>query len=238
LVSYSLTECAKGEKLVLLDEVRAKEMLRSAGIPVNDTKLASSREEAITLSQQLGFPVALKIVSPDVVHKSDCGGVKLNLESAEQVGGAYDDILSGVHEKCPNAAIGGVSVQSMAHPGIEVIIGVSQDKQFGPVIMFGLGGILVEVLKDVSFRVIPLTAYDAAEIVREIKGYPLLRGFRGHKPVDVSCLEEFLLKVSRFMEDNDQVMEIDLNPVFAYPEGAVAVDARIVLKNNHSAESL
>jgi len=118
----------------------------------------------------------------------------------------------------------------MARPGVEVIIGMSQDVQFGPVLMFGLGGILVEVLKDVSFRIVPLAKRDAAEMIREIKGYPLLQGYRGQEAVDVSYLEELLLKVSDFVERNPEIKELDLNPIFAYSSGAVAVDARVVLE--------
>ena len=128
------------------------------------------------------------------------------------------------------AEIHGVSVQKMARPGVEVIIGMSKDAQFGPVLMFGLGGILVEILKDVSFRIVPLAKRDAREMIREIKGYPLLEGYRGQEPVDVSKLEELILKVSDFVEQNPGVDELDLNPIFAYSDGAVAVDARIILE--------
>jgi acyl-CoA synthetase (NDP forming) len=120
-------------------------------------------------------------------------------------------------------------VQKMARPGVEVIIGMSQDDQFGPVLMFGLGGILVEVLKDVSFRLVPLAKRDAAEMVREIKGYPLLEGYRGGEAVKISYLENLLLKVSDFVEKNPEVKELDLNPIFAYSDGALAVDARVIL---------
>ncbi len=222
---------------MLLGELEAKELLDNAGIKVNDTRLACSREEAIAISQELGLPAVLKIVSPDITHKSDSGGVKLKLETLEQVGEAYDNILKSIVRKCPEAKITGICVQKMARPGVEVIIGVSQDEQFGPVLMFGLGGILVEVLQDVSFRVIPLTQRDAAGMIREIKGYPVLEGFRGREPVDVSCLEKLLLKVSRFVEENPRVMELDLNPVIAYGDGAVAVDARIVMADSHVADA-
>ncbi|MDP3878758.1 MAG: acetate--CoA ligase family protein [Dehalococcoidales bacterium] len=216
----------------LLTEVESKELLRQAGISVVETRLATSREEAVSISEKLGYPVVLKIVSSDIVHKSDAGGVKLDLKTSQEVGKAYDDILRAVKQKQPDARIQGVSVQKMARPGVEVIIGVSQDRQFGPVLMFGLGGILVEILKDVSFRIIPLERRDAGEMIREIKGYPLLEGYRGQEPVDVANLEELILKVSRFVEENPQVQELDLNPVFAYSNGAVAVDARVVLKED------
>ena len=193
------------------------------------TELATSRGAALSISQQLGFPVVLKVVSPDVVHKSDAGGVKLNLRTAKQVGKAYDDILEAIKKQYPEAKIQGISVQKMARPGVEVIIGMSKDAQFGPVLMFGLGGILVEILKDVSFRIVPLVKRDAREMIREIKGYPVLEGYRGQEPVDVANLEELILKISSFVEQHPKVEELDLNPVIAYSDGAVAVDARVVL---------
>ena len=223
---------ARSEGRTVLTEVESKELLQRAGISVIDTKLATSREEAISISRQFGFPVALKIASPDIVHKSDAGGVKLGLRTAREVGKAYEGILQAVRQNYPRARIHGVSVQKMARPGVEVIIGMSQDAQFGPVLMFGLGGILVEVLKDVSFRLVPLVRRDAAEMVREIKGYPLLEGYRGQGGVDVSYLEELLLKVSDFAEQNPEVKELDLNPIFAYSDGAVAVDARVILEES------
>ena len=177
----------------------------------------------------MGFPVALKIASPDVVHKTDAGGVQLGLTTAEQVAKGYDDIIKAIKEAYPEANIQGVSVQQMARTGVEVIIGMSKDAQFGPVIMFGLGGILVEILKDVSFRIVPLTGRDAREMIKEIKGHPLLEGYRGQEPVDIANLEELILKVSDFVEQHPEIDEIDLNPVFAYSDGAVAVDARVIL---------
>ena len=213
----------------VLTEVEAKELLKQAGISVVETKLATSKEEALSISKQLGYPVVLKIASPDILHKSDAGGVKLDLKTAAQAGKAYDDILKVMKKQYPEAKIQGVSVQKMARPGVEVIIGVSKDAQFGPVLMFGLGGILVEILKDVSFRIVPLARRDAREMIREIKGYPVLEGYRGQAPVDVAALEELILKVSGFVEQHPEVEQLDLNPVFAYSDGAVAVDARVIL---------
>jgi acyl-CoA synthetase (NDP forming) len=214
----------------LLTEVKSKELLKKAGIPVVETKLARSKKEAVSISKQVGFPVVLKISSPDVVHKSDSGGVKLGLANATQVGKAYNEIISSVKKAYPKAQIEGVSVQSMAPPGVEVIVGMSKDPQFGPVLMFGLGGILVEVLKDVSFRIVPVTARDAREMIKEIKGYPLLEGYRGQKPASIPALEKLIVKVSQFIEKNPQIKELDLNPIFAYHDKAVAVDARIILE--------
>jgi len=214
----------------LLTEVESKELLTQWGIPVIETKLAKSKKEAISLSKQMGFPVVLKVSSPDVVHKSDAGGVKLGLANAAQVGRAYTDIVSSIKGKYPRAQIEGVSVQKMAPPGVEVIVGMSKDAQFGPVLMFGLGGVLVEVLKDVSFRIVPLARRDASEMIKEIKGYPILQGYRGKEPANITALEELIVKVSEFVEQNPQIKELDLNPVFAYKDKAVAVDARIVLE--------
>jgi len=232
VIKSQIIDKARSEGKTLLTEIESKQLLKQVGISVIDTKLAPARDEAISASRQFGFPVVLKIVSPDIVHKSDAGGVKLGLRTSKQVGKAYDDILSAVKQKHPQAVIQGVSVQKMARSGVEVIIGMTKDAQFGPVLMFGLGGILVEILKDVSFRIVPLTKRDAGEMVREIKGYPLLEGYRGQEPVDVSKLEELLLKVSDFVEQNPEVKEIDLNPIFAYSDGAVAVDARVILEED------
>ena len=214
----------------LLTEVESKELLKTAGIPVVETRLAKSKKEAISISNELGFPVVLKISSADVVHKSDSGGVKLGLTNGAQVGRAYNEIISSIKKGYPKAKIQGVSVQSMAPPGVEVIVGMSKDPQFGPVIMFGLGGILVEILKDVSFRIVPLTKRDATEMIKEIKGYPVLEGYRGQKPAKISALEDIIVKVSKFVDKNPQIKELDLNPIFAYHDKAVAVDARIILE--------
>jgi acyl-CoA synthetase (NDP forming) len=214
----------------LLTEVESKELVKKAGIPVVEAKLARSKKEAISISKEMGLPVVLKISSLDVVHKSDSGGVKLGLANATQVGKAYNEIISSVKQAYPEARIEGVSVQPMAPPGVEVIVGMSTDPQFGPVLMFGLGGILVEVLKDVSFRIVPVSARDAREMIREIKGYPVLEGYRGQKPASIPALEKLIVKVSQFVEKNPRIKELDLNPIFAYPDKAVAVDARIILE--------
>lgn len=215
-----------------LNEVESKMILSKAGVPVVETKLARNMKEAILLSKEMGFPVVLKIVSPDVIHKSDAGGVKLGLKSSTQVRKAYTEIMSSIKTGFPKARIDGVSVQRTARQGVEVIIGMTKDPQFGPVVMFGLGGIFVEVLKDVSFRVVPVTRRDATEMIREIRGYPLLRGYRGQEPAHIAYLEELVVRVSEFVERNLEIEELDLNPIFAYKDGAVAVDARIVLKNS------
>lgn len=229
MTGQSVIATARKEGRKVLTEVEAKQLLKQAGINVVETRLAASKEEALSISKELGYPVVLKIASADVVHKSDAGGVKLDLKTAAQAGKAYDDILKAIKKQYPEAKIQGVSVQKMAKPGIEVIIGVSKDPQFGSVMMFGLGGVLVEILKDVSFRIVPLEKRDAREMIREIKGYPVLEGYRGQAPADVASLEEMILKVSSFVEQHPEVEQLDLNPVFAHSDGAVAVDARIIL---------
>ena len=229
LDGQALKRAGQGKR-TQLTEIESEELLKQAGIPVIETKLATTKREAISLSERIGFPIVLKVASPDIIHKSDSGGVKLGLTNITRVANAYNEIMSSVRRRFPGARVEGVSVQKMALPGVEVIIGVSKDAQFGPVLMFGLGGILVEVLKDVSFRIVPVTRKDAEEMIREIKGYSLLQGYRGQEPANISSLEGLIVKVSRFVEQNPQIRELDLNPVFAYKDRVVAVDARIILE--------
>jgi len=227
---FSIFDQVRKEGRSILTEFESKRILKQAGISVVETKLAETQKEAVMLSRKIGFPVALKIASPDVIHKSDSGGVKLSLNNVTGVKKAYDEIIKKVRKAYPGAVIHGVSVQKMVRPGTEVIVGTSKDPQFGPVIMFGLGGIFVELLKDVSFRVIPVERRDAQEMIQEIKGYPLLQGFRGTEPASIPAIVETILKTSQLVEENSQIKELELNPVFAYRDKAVAVDARIILE--------
>ncbi len=233
---HKIIDKARNEARTALTEIESKKLIGQAGIDIIETRLAASRDEAIAVSNELGFPVAIKISSPDVLHKSDIGGVKLGLKTPAQVGKAYDEVLDAVKKKNPQARIEGVAVQQMARPGVEVTIGMSKDAQFGPVLMFGLGGVWVEILKDVSFRIVPLSKKDATQMIREIKGYPLLAGYRGQKAADVSKLEDFLLKLSDLAEKNATIKEIDLNPIYAYSDGAVVVDARVILEDEETEE--
>jgi len=220
---------AKAEGRTVLTEIESKQVLEEAGVPTAAARLAKTAEEAVSAAKETGYPVVLKVVSPHVTHKSDVGGVRLGLDSPEAVTEAFAEIVAAVKEHEPGARIEGVAVQKMARPGIEVIIGMSKDPQFGPVLMFGLGGILVEVLKDVAFRIVPLEPRDARQMIREIKGFPVLQGFRGRAPADLEALEKLILKVSAFVEAHPAIEELDLNPVLAYADGAIAVDARIVV---------
>ena len=230
MTTAGIVEIARREGRTLLSEVESKQLLGEAGIPVVDTRLARSRAEAVRVAQEIGLPAVLKVVSPDVTHKSDVGGVKIGLETAGQVRAAYDSIMASTRAAVPSASIEGVSVQGMADPGVEVIVGATRDPQFGHVVMFGLGGVLVEMLRDVSMRLVPLEPRDAHTMIREIKGLPLLQGYRQYPPCDLDSLEEAILVLSRFLEEHPEVRELDLNPVLCYPQGLVAVDARVVLE--------
>lgn len=234
LTSKMIIDKARSEGRTRLTEMEATELLQQKGINVIDTKLASSKDEAISISRKLGFPVALKIASTDIMHKSDSGGVQLNLKTSRQVGQSYNSILQAIKQKHAGAKIQGILVQKMARPGVEVIIGVSRDAQFGHTIMFGLGGIFVEVLKDVSFRIVPLTRDDAREMVKEIKGYPILAGYRSQEPVNIQYLEELILKVSNLVENHPEIQSLDLNPIFAYSDSVVAVDIKVILEPGSS----
>ena len=219
----------------LLSEVESKALLAAAGIPVTVARLATSADEVASIASQVGFPVVLKVASTDLAHKSDAGGVLVGIADVEAARAGYERILADVAQAAPDASVDGVSVQRQADPGTEVIVGMTSDPQFGPVVMFGLGGIFVEVLKDVAFRLVPLEPRDAAQMLREIRGLPVLTGTRGQAGADLDALEALLLAVSAFVEAHPEVAELDLNPVFAYPAGhpdggALAVDARVVLR--------
>jgi acyl-CoA synthetase (NDP forming) len=220
---------ARQENRTVLTEIEAKQILMQSGINCTDTRLAATKDAAVKLSEQFGYPVVLKVSSVDISHKSDAGGVKVNLKSKSEVENAFDAIMRSCKAAVPAAKIEGVSVQGMAKPGTEVIIGMTKDPSFGPVIMFGLGGVFVEVLKDVAFRVVPIEKSDAEEMVNEIKGKKLLEGYRGQEPADVAYLQQILLKLSDFVNETPEIEEIDMNPVFSYKDGAVVVDARIIL---------
>ena len=220
---------ARQEKRTILTEIEAKQILMQAGINCTDTQLAETKEAAVELSEQFGCPVVLKVSSVDITHKSDAGGVKVDLKCKAEVEEACDAILESCLAAFPTANIEGVSVQPMGKPGTEVIMGMIRDPSFGPVIMFGLGGVFVEVLKDVAFRVVPIEESDAEDMINEIKGKKLLEGYRGQEPADVAYLQQMLVKLSDLVNETPEIEEIDMNPVFCYKDGAVVVDARIIL---------
>lgn len=206
-------------------------ILQSYGIPVVKTFLAKNKEELRILTKKIKFPVVLKIFSPDIIHKSDVGGVKVNLKNINEVEKAYDEILKNVRLKKPEANIIGVTLSPMISEGKEIILGMKRDPIYGPAIMFGLGGIYIEVLKDVSFRVAPISREEASEMISEIKSSPLLFGTRGEKPSDIEAIIDLILKLSQLSLDYPQISEIDLNPVkvFEKDKGCLCIDARFVL---------
>jgi len=227
-----IIEKARSENRGKLLEHEAYEVLRAYGLPVPKAGLAKTVEEAAELAEKIGYPVVLKIVSPDIVHKSDVGGVILNLNSKEEVMEAFNKIIANVKEKAPKASITGVLVQEMVPEGLEVIVGATRDPTFGPVLLFGLGGIFVEVLKDVSFRIAPVTRYDAETMLTEIKAAKLLDGYRGMPPRDKEAIIDIILKLSKFMEEQEHVTDVDLNPIMVYErgKGAKIADARVLIK--------
>lgn len=227
-MAHRLLDQARKEGRSLLEH-EAKEFLQEKGLPVPPAGLARSAEEAVACADKLGYPVVLKIVSPQIIHKTDAGGVKINLSNSEEVRHAYDEIMAKAQEYDPEARIVGALVTPLAKAGTEVIIGMTKDPNFGPVVMFGLGGVFVEVFKDVTFRVAPLTLADAKEMLEEIQGYELLQGVRGEKRRDLESLADLLLKVSELAVEEPEIREVDLNPVFVYEKGLALVDARIIL---------
>ena len=210
-------------------ETEAVEYLKRFNIPYPDHALAADPEEAAALAAKIGFPVVLKIVSPQVVHKSEAGGVAVGLKSAEEVKAAANKILGSVKAYAPEAEIKGLLVCQQAGSGVEVIVGGLRDGIFGPAVMAGLGGIFTEILKDVAFRVHPLSEAEALSMLKDLKGYPLLAGARGKDAVDLTGLAKLVVAVAKLMNDCPEVAELDLNPVLAYPDKILPVDARISL---------
>ena len=216
----------------VLTEFESKNLLQEIGISVPVQKLTTSKEETISAAEEIGFPIVMKLMAEDVVHKSDTGAVKLNLKTIEDVTEAYDDLM-----KIPSQKEKQISVQKMEdEPITELIIGMTTDPQFGPALMFGIGGILVELLEDVSFRIAPITEYDAKEMITEIKGFPILDGYRGKPKADIDAIVKVLMKISDFVTKYEEINEMDLNPVFIYDKGLICVDARIILKKKDISE--
>ena len=221
---------AKSEDRKTLLETEAKTICDQYRIPVTKFKLSRNEKEATTHAEQIGYPIVLKIISPDVIHKSDAGGVIINLKNAQEVKMGYRKIVENVTKYNSHAKIVGVLVQEMAPQATEVIIGAIKDPQFGQTVMIGLGGIFVEILKDVNFRVAPLTRQDAFEMITKLKAFPVLKGYRNTPPADINALVDILCNTSHLVIDHPEIKELDLNPVMAYHTGAKTVDARIILE--------
>ncbi len=210
---------------------QALEVCQGYGIPVAEWATAFNPEEAVETAKRLGYPLALKVLSPHISHKSDVGGIALDIRDEESLKRAWEEMLSRVQAEASDAPLEGFLLQRMVSGGQEVILGGKRDPSFGPVVMFGLGGIYVEVFDDVAFRVAPLTREDAEEMISEVKGSRLLQGIRGEKPSDVEAVVDCLLRLSQLLQDFSSIAEVDINPLIVLEKGAVAVDARIVLKN-------
>jgi len=223
-------EKVRAENRLYLLEPEAKHLLELHGAPVSQDRIAGSADEAAEIALEIGASVALKIVSPDILHKSDAGGVKTSIDNAADVRLAFDEIVGNAKNFNPDADIRGVLISPMAQKGLEVIIGAKYDDQFGPIIMYGLGGVMVEVLKDVSFRVLPITRHEARKMIAETKSALLLDGFRGSSPFDAKALQKLLVLCSEIIESYPDIREMDLNPVIVHEQGLSIVDARIILK--------
>ncbi len=228
---------ALGEDRDRLSEIEALELLSAYGIPIAPARLATSVLEALSVARDFGYPLVLKIVSPDVLHKSDVGGVQVGIRSEAELRTAYDQLLGNVRRSVPEARITGVLVQQMVEGGRETIAGTTHDAKFGSLVMFGLGGIFVEAMRDVMFRVSPITAADASAMLDGIRGARRLTGMRGEPPVDRDALSAVLRRLSQLAEDFPDIRELDVNPLMAFPSGCMAADARVLLAPRHGRQS-
>jgi acetyltransferase len=214
-----------------IGEVEAKEILRAYDFNVLGGQLAQNDDEAVEIAERIGYPVVLKISSPDIIHKSDFGGVRINLANAEQVRDAFDLMMLRIQKRAPKAYLRGGFVEKMGQRGREVILGMTRDPQFGPMLMFGLGGIFVEVMKDVTFHLAPITAEEAMQMLKGTRSYALLQGARGQAPVDLEAIAGALQRISQLVTDYPEIMELDINPFIVGPVGvqAYVADARMTL---------
>ncbi|NLF01037.1 MAG: acetate--CoA ligase [Anaerolineales bacterium] len=224
------------EGRVSIGEMEARDVLKSYGFPIPGSELAETAEDAVRIAEQVGYPVVLKIASPDILHKTDVGGVRVNLRTASDVRDAFDLIVYRAQRYVPGARVWGCLVQQMVPKGREVLVGMSRDPQFGPLVAFGLGGIYVEALKDVAFRVAPFSREEASQMIREIRSYPLLEGVRGEPPADHEAMVDALMRISQLVTDFPEIVELDINPLMVFEEGrgAVALDMRLVLSEKGS----
>ncbi len=211
----------------VLDISQSQKFLEKYKIPFVKSYLAKNSDAAVIAANNIGYPVTLKVVSKQVVHKTDIGGVILGIQNDDELQKAFAKIISNIKQKVRGARIDGIMVQRFVN-GVEVIVGGKLDPTFGQTILFGLGGIFVELIEDVSLRIVPINKIDAGEMISEIKAYKIFSGFRGKK-VDKEAVEEILLRVSKLLEDNTKITELDINPLIVLQKGAVAVDARIVI---------
>jgi acetyltransferase len=223
----------RAEGRLQIGDAEARDILTAYHIPIPASKLCATVEEAVAFAEEIGYPVVMKIASPDILHKTDIGGVRLNVQNASDVRDSFDLLTFRAVRYMPDAEIWGCLVQQQIRGGKEVILGMNRDPQFGPLVMFGLGGIYVEVLKDVAFRVAPFSRREADELMREIRSFNLLRGVRGQEPSDIEAIADTLLKLSQLVTDFPEIVEMDINPlmVFEKGRGVMGIDMRLVLES-------
>lgn len=223
---------AVAQNRTALTEYEAKEFLGNLGLPVTEQMLVETKEAAVSAAKKIGYPIVMKLMAEDIVHKTDVGAVKLDIKNESEIKSTFNELM-----KIPSQTKKHVSIQEMApKPITELIVGTLQDPQFGPAIMFGIGGILVEIMKDVSFRICPITEFDADEMIHEIKAFKILDGFRGSPKADLKALISLLKTISEISMDYLEIDQMDLNPVFIYEKGIKIVDARIILKTSETKE--
>jgi acetyl-CoA synthetase (ADP-forming) len=222
-------EKVRQERRNNLTELESRKILEYYQIPVVEGLVVQKIEDALEFADKYGYPLVLKIVSKDILHKTDVGGVKVGISTEKELRDGIVNLIKTVKKNKPKADIEGIFVQKMLPESPEVIIGGKKDPTFDQVILFGLGGVFVEVFNDVSFSVAPITQKEASEMITEIKGVKILKGIRGKEPVDFKALIDLLMKTSRMLKQNPDIRELDINPVFALKEGAIAVDARIII---------
>ena len=226
-----IKEKLEGKQSYYMPEKEAAEVLRCYGFPLLESRIVRDPSKLGAVIDEIGFPVAMKIASPDIVHKSDVGGVRLKIKSLEQAQKAFEEIIENIKTSEPAARVEGILVEQMARGGVEVILGATRDPKFGPMCMFGLGGIFVEALKDVTFRLAPMWELSAENMIRSIKAYKVLKGVRGNPPADIEAIKECILRLSQMVSDHPEIKELDINPLIVYPEGqgCVVADSRILL---------
>ncbi|MCK5099762.1 MAG: acetate--CoA ligase family protein, partial [Desulfobacteraceae bacterium] len=212
-----------------LGELDGNAILKCYGFNTLQMELAKNKSQAVKIAEKIGFPVVMKIVSNEILHKSDAGGVKVGLENKKEVETAFEKIMDNAHGYNPDATLDGVLVQKMVPKGREVILGVNRDPQFGHAIMFGLGGIFVEVYKDVAFRLAPMARNVVRRMIRSIRGYPILKGLRGEKPADIETIEKNLLSLREMVTDFPIIKELDINPLFVHNEGEGTTVADVII---------
>jgi len=223
-----ITDAIQSGRKSLL-EPEAKAVLKAWEIPVPEYVVVKDAEEAVSAAKNIGYPVVLKVISSDILHKTEAGGVKTGLKNPQDIQDAFNEMIFNISDRHMTVKIEGFFIERMADKGVEVIIGGIMDEQFGPAVMFGVGGVMVELLKDVSFRLAPVTKEECLEMIKEIKAYPLLAGYRGSEPCDIDAIADVIIKIGSIMSEMDDIKEMEINPLIVYPKGTMAVDARVAL---------